>query len=799
MKLSKRWLLDYTALSFEDRAFAEDMSISGSKVETVEHEGAELENIVVGQVVSIVPHPDSDHMFVCMVNTGGAEAIQIVTGAQNVKQGDFVPVALSPSKIAGGKTIKAGKLRGVLSNGMLCSLDELGLTQNDFPYQTEDGIFILGEDCGKTIGQDIRESLNFNETIIDFEITSNRPDCLSVIGLAREVAATYETELNLAEPPLPLGADAPQAKLSVEIQNPDLCYRYAGAVVCDVKIAPSPRWLRERLRASGVRPINNIVDITNFVMLEYGQPMHAFDLRYVDEGKIIVRNAREGESITTLDGTKRPLEPSMLVIADANKPVAVAGVMGGEYSGIMDDTTTIVFESACFNGLRTRLTAQKLGMRTEASGRYEKELDPASCLPCLYRALELVAQLGAGTLDGGIIDEFPTPKPSRTIHFDAAWINRFIGFSCPEKTQRAILEKLGCKVEGDTVTPPSFRGDLNEPCDLAEEVARIYGYGKIESTPLTGTADGQLTAEQKLRRKVGEILRGQGLTEAMTYSFHSKKNYDKLLLPADHWLRNGVTITNPLGEETSFMRTCPVPSLLEVLGRNYAARNKAAWIYELSKVFRPKETIGTGRDAQLPDEQIKITLGLYGAGADYNLLQGVCETLLEGCGINDYEKKPATESTFLHPGRAAEWFVDGEEIVMIGEVMPQVAENFGIGERCWAAVIQLKLLLEKGNPNPKYKHLPKYPAVTRDLAIVCGKATPAAALSKAIREGAGKLLESLELFDVYEGAQVGAGKKSVAYSLVLRSKETTLTDEQADAAVKRAVKALGAIGAEIRS
>jgi phenylalanyl-tRNA synthetase beta chain len=795
MNLSKNWLSEYISLpeDMTDKAFAEAMTISGSKVERFERTGAELENIVVGLVTAAEKHPDSDHLWICQVDVGD-ETVQIVTGAQNVTLGCYVPVAKDNSVVAGGKRIKKGKLRGVLSNGMMCSLEELGLTVHDFPYAEEDGIFLLGEDCERKPGLDIHTAIGLDDTVTEFEITSNRPDCLSVAGLAREAAVTFHLDFNFQIPAIRQGQGNAAELLKVRIDAPELCYRYAGAVVNHVRVKPSPRWMRERLRASGVRPINNIVDITNYVMLEYGQPMHAFDLRYLEGNQVVVRLAQAGESITTLDGAERALEPDMLVIADARKPVAVAGVMGGEYSGIMDGTTTIVFESACFQGMQVRRTAKRLGLRTEASARYEKELDPSNCLGSLARALQLIAELDAGDLVGDAVDVFPTPKPVRTLPFDPAWVNRFIGIDCPAREQAAILERIGCKVESDTISVPSFRGDLEDKADIAEEIARFYGYDKIPSTPLQGLADARLTEAQQLERKISETLLALGCSEIQTYSFISPKAYDKLTLPESHWLRESIVIKNPLGEDTSVMRTTPVPSMLEVLARNYNAHNGSAVFYELATVYRPRQ--GTG---DLPEEKIMPAIGCYGPEVDFFALKGIVEELLRQVGTTDYDVEAVMDDPGFHPGRAAVFKLeDGTFLAELGEISPAVQENYGLGIRTYVAVLDFNTLLASRDPVKTYRQLPRYPAVMRDLALVCDAALPVLTLQKAITQAAGSLLENLSLFDVYTGSQIAAGQKSVAFSLRLRSAKATLTDEEADACVKRCVKALEKIGAQLR-
>lgn len=793
MNLSKKWLNTFVEINASDRDFSEALTISGSKVESYEHEGADLKNIIVGQVLSLEKHPDSDHLWICQIEVGKDEPIQIVTGAQNLKAMDYVPVAMHDSYVAGGKHIKKGKLRGVPSNGMLCSLDELNLTIHDFPYAIEDGIFVLGDYCDKTPGMDIHEAIGLNDVITEFEITSNRPDCLSVTGLAREAAATYKLPFFVPEPQVKQGEGDVNELLSVQILDDEKCYRYAGAVVKNVRVAPSPRWMRERLRASGVRPINNIVDITNYVMLEYGQPMHAFDLRYLDGNSVIVRNAENGEKITTLDGVERELTPDMLVIADENKPVAVAGVMGGEYSGIMDDTNTIVFESACFNGASVRRTAKKLGMRTEASARYEKELNPLGCKTSLMRALELVQLLDAGDVVNGIVDCDHADHNLRTLPFDPEWVNNFIGINVSAEEQKEILERIDFKVENDTIIIPPYRNDIEHNADISEEIARFYGYQNIPNRALAGVANGKFTPMQQLERKINEVLLSCGMTEITTFSFISPKAYDKICLPSDSPRRNSIVITNPLGEDTSIMRTTALPSILDVLSRNYNNRNAAAWVYELATEFVPN-----GAD-ELPDENQKVALGMYGDDCDFYAMKGVVEELLEKVGVENYDVEPVTDNPTFHPGRTARITVDGKELGFLGEIHPQVQENYGIGAKVYLAELDVNTMFETRNPQKFYKPLPKFPASVRDLAFVCDRDIPVLKLERAISEAVGAVLENISLFDVYEGSQIAEGKKSVAFSLRLRSPERTLTDEEADAAMKRAVKALDKMGIALRS
>lgn len=797
MNLSMKWLSDYVTLDTTVKEFCAAMTMSGSKVEVATEEGSEIKNVVVGKLLSVVPHENSDHLVVCQVDVGQEQPIQIVTGAPNVKAGDIVPVALCGAELPNGVKIKKGKLRGVESNGMLCSLGELGLTVHDFPYAIADGIFLIQEDC--QIGQDIHEAIGLNDTSVEFEITSNRPDCLSVTGLAREAAATYHVPLNLKKPTFQ-GIDGNiQDALQVEIQNKEKCPRYAAGIVKNVKIAPSPRWMRERLRASGVRPINNLVDITNYVMLEYGQPMHAFDLRYVKDGKIVVRNAAEGETITTLDGVTRTLSPEMLVIADAEKPIAVAGVMGGEYSGIMEDTNTVVFESAYFEPVQVRRTAKKLGMRTDASARYEKGLDPEGCLRTLERAFELVELLGAGEPVRTHIDLDYNEKQRNRIPFDPAWINKFLGTDISREEMCDTMKMLEIEVDGDTCISPSFRIDLERPADIAEEVARIYGYNNIPSTVIKGVANASLTPKQKFRRTLENATVAVGCYGILTYSFISPKYFDKIALPADSSLRKTVVISNPLGEDTSVMRTTTLPSMLETLSLNYKNRNAAVALYEIGKEYLP-----TAPD-KLPEEPDRLTIGMYGDDADFFTLKGMVETILETAGLHDCTYKacgtdsPFGETCALHPGRSAVIYAGETPIGYLGEVHPTVQKNYDIGTRTYVA----KLLIDEMQPLAQteitYQPLPKFPAITRDLSLVCADEIPVGDLQAAMKKAVGNILEQITLFDVYKGEQIAAGMKSVSFSIRMRSHEGTLTDEQADAAMKRVLKALKEHGATLRA
>ena len=792
MDLSLRWLGDYVDTGVTPKQFCDAMTMSGSKVECYSEEADFISNCVVGKILSVEKHPDADKLQICQVDVGG-RTVQIVTAATNVFPGALVPVALDNSTLANGVKIKKGKLRGVVSEGMFCSVAELGVTVHDFPYAVEDGILII-EECCKP-GDDIRTALGLNDTTVEFEITSNRPDCLSVIGLAREAAATFDKELHLPKPETENESGDINELLSVEVKNPVLCPRYVARMVKNIKIAPSPRWMRERLRASGVRPINNLVDITNYVMLEYGQPMHAFDYKYLKGGKIVVRNAAEGESITTIDGTERMLTPDMLVICDEEKPSCVAGVMGGEYSEIQDDTDTVVFESANFLGSSVRITAKKLGMRTESSGRFEKGLDSRMCMDAVNRACQLVEMLGAGEVVGGYIDIDNANEAPVTVDFCPEWINRFLGIDIPAEKMVSILEKIGYKVENGVITVPSFRaGDTRHKADIAEEIARFYGYDVIPNTAVTGAAQGGLTAEQKFEKRLGELLRANGCYEIETYSFISPKYYDKINLPEDSELRRSVVITNPLGEDTSVMRTTCVPSMLEVIARNYNNRNLAGRLYEMGKVYLPKETPDI-----LPDERAVAVVGTFGDKEDFFALKGILNEAFEKLGVLGVEYSALRTDPAFHPGRCAEITVGEKKIGVIGEISPAVLENYGIGTRAYVASVDIADIFASRIVDKKFKPTPRFPASTRDLAVICDDEIPAASLEKAIRTGAGKLLEKVELFDVYKGASVAPGKKSVAYSMTLRAPDRTLTVEECDRAVAKVLKELEKLGAKLRA
>lgn len=792
MDLSIRWLKDYVDIGdISMRDFSEAMSMSGSKVEGWTTEFEDVKNVVVGKILSVEPHPDSDHLVICQLDVGQQELVQIVTGASNVHVGDMVPAALHKSQLPNGVKITKGKLRGVMSNGMMCSIAELNLTKGDFPYAAEDGIFLLQEDC--QVGQDIASAIGCNDTCVEFEITPNRPDCLSVLGLAREAAVTFGKELKMHTPQVKgCGGDI-HDYLSVEVRNPQLCPRYTAKVVKNVKIGPSPRWMRERLRASGVRPIDNIVDITNYVMLEYGQPMHAFDIEYVKDHKIIVRNAVSGETIQTLDGVDRTLSEDMLVIADSEKASAVAGVMGGEHSGINENTHTVVFESACFKGSSVRITAKKLGMRTESSGRFEKGLDAQNCLLAVMRACELVELLGAGEVVDGVIDVDNTNYQPTRIHLDADWTNRFLGTDIPKEQMVKILTDLQFQMEGDEIIVPSFRSDVEHKADIAEEIARFYGYNNIPTTIAKGSPEGGYNEYQKFERVVNQNMLAQGMYEIMTYSFVSPKQYDKIRLPKDDPKRQSVVIRNPLGEDTSIMRTNAIPSMMDILSKNYNNRNGAVSLYEIGNEYIPVE------GELLPDEVPNLVLGMYGDDKDFFTLKGVVENLLDTLAIREYDVDAKSDDPTFHPGRCAVLSKDGEEFGIIGEVHPLVCANYGINTRVYVGKLKLRKLFAMMDTQRSYVPMPKFPASTRDLALLCDDALPVMTMEKAIKAAAGKILEKIELFDVYKGSQIAQGKKSVAFNISMRASDRTLTDEEVNGAMSKILKALEELGAQIRS
>lgn len=803
MKLPLSWLEDYTDIKTTPKEYASALTMSGSKVEGIEVQGEEIKGVVAGKIVSVEKHPDADRLLVTKIDVGN-EIIQVVTGATNIKEGDFVPVALDGATLPGGKKIKKGKLRGVESCGMMCSISELGLTTDDYPNAVEDGIFILEGDIiaemniDEIPGMDIKDILLLDDTIIDFEITSNRPDCFSIIGLARESAATFETEFKKPEIKVKEEGESIDGQVSVEIKASDLCYRYAARVVKNVKIGPSPEWMRRRLKAAGVRPINNIVDITNYVMLEMGQPMHAFDMRFLKDRKIIVRTARDGEIMKTLDDQDRVLDPSVLVIADSEKPVAVAGVMGGANSEILPDTAEVLFESANFNGISVRLAAKKLGMRTESSSRFEKGLDPENVLDALNRAAQLVEMLGAGTVCKGVVDCYPNKSTKRQIPFNPDNINALLGTDISRSRMAEIFKRLEIVLnpDGQTVTVPSFRPDLECEADLAEEVARFYGYNNIKPTLLEGKAAtvGARTRKQKIEQILHQTMLSCGLSETYTYSFTSPKVFDMINLPEDSELRKAVVITNPLGEDFSIMRTTTLPDMLEVMATNYNRRAEEVRLFEMSHVYLPKSVPVN----ELPKEKPVLTIGMYG-NVDFYDLSGIVEEIMDVLGIRKFEFLPVKDNLSFHPGRTAKLMIGGKECGIFGQIHPGVAEKFEAAQESLIGMIDIEPLVEAANLSAEYKPLPKYPAVTRDIAMLVDEDVLVKQIEKLIRSNAGDILEEIKLFDVYKGKQVPEGKKSVAYSLTFRASDRTLTDEEVGKSMSRILGALAEkLGAQLR-
>ena len=795
MNLNRKWLHEeFVDLShISDKEYVEKLTVFAQKVETYERMDAEIKNVVVGKVVSIVRHENSDHMWVCQVDVGQEEPVQIVTGAQNVKQGDLVPAALHNSWLPGGIHITKGKLRGEKSNGMLCSFTELGLTQNDLPGAYEDGIWILNdEDCKP--GDDINKIIGNDDTIVEFEITNNRPDCYSIIGLARESAAAFGMQMKHHEPVVK-GSDTGSIfeKLDVEVPAEELCNRYTSRMVTNVKVGPSPKWLRQRLRANGVRPINNIVDITNYVMLEYGQPMHAFDYRYVNSGKIVVREAEEGEVLTTLDGVVRNLTPGMLVIADEDRAIGLAGIMGGENSEIVDDTTQVVFESANFNGTSIRQTALALGMRTDASGKFEKNLDPMMTVPAVQRACELIELLEAGDVMDGMIDIINYVPSPKTLPLEPEKINKLLGTDISKEDMIKYLNLLEIEVEDDMIKVPSFRPDLNLMADIAEEVGRSYGYNEIPTTAFKTSTQGGYSPEMIMENEAGTICRSLGFSEIITYSFVSPAIFDQIRIPADSDLRKAMKIQNPLGEDTSIMRTIALPSMLDILGRNNAYHNQSAKLYELAKIYLPKE------GQPLPEEPKMLMLGAFGAEENFFTLKGELDAILNRLRMPKATYTAVNDNPSYHPGRCAKVSMNGFDLGYIGQVHPLVAKNYGMDCEVYCSEINFSAMFDLRQPEPTYTPLPKYPTVTRDLAVVCDEAITVQQVEDVITASAGKLLQDVRLFDIYRGTGIAEGKKSLAFSMALRADDRTLTDADSEAVMSKVLTALEEkLGAKLR-
>lgn len=801
MDLSMKWLNDYVKIDAPIREFAEKMTMSGSKVETYEDLRGVVDRVVLGKVVSLKRHEDSDHLWICQTDVGRGEPIQIVTGAQNVYEGAVIPTVLDGGTVIDRKNktvqkIKKGKLRGAESNGMFCSFEEMGLDNAQVPYSSPDGVLVLNDDpdfARMTVGEDAFKALGLDDVRVEFEITNNRPDCLSVLGLAREASATFGVPLNIKKPSF-RGIDGDiREELSVTVENTKLCSRYMAAKVKNVRIAPSPRWMAERLRASGVRPINNFVDITNFVMLEYGHPMHAFDARYLQGNKIVVRSAREGETIKLLDEAKEPiaLSPEMLVICDEKQPVAVAGVMGGEHSGIWDDTTEVIFEAACFDGVSVRRTAKKIGERTEASARFEKGIDPVNAQNALYRALELVEELGCGEVLRTVIDEDHSNKAPHRLRHDYRWVNEFLGSDVSEAEQIDILRRLGYEYDEGTheITVPSVRVDMLLPCDIAEEIARIYGYNRIPTTTPKLSSQGKITAEQRFSDRTVEIMLSQGCMETMTFSFISPKNYEKLRIREEE--RRSVALLNPLGEDTSVMRTTMLPSMTELIVRNINNRNSGGRFFEIGRRYLPNASAD-----ELPEERDSLCIGLYGEDESFFTLKGIAEELFEKLSVPVRFERKTDDKTF-HGGRCALVTAAGKTIGTLGELHPAAAEAFGVKERIYLAEFDLGIMRECAADEKKYRPLPKFPAILRDLSLVCDEALSSGELIETISKAADHL-ERATLFDLYRGAGIPEGKKSVSYKLTFRRADRTMEAEEADRSVEKILKALAEKGVTLR-
>lgn len=787
MNLSKTWLSDFVNVDgISTKEYCDRMTDTGSKVECFEELGNDIENVVVARILKITPHENSDHLQICQVDVGNQKTVQIVTGAQNIFEGAIVPAALPVAHLPGGVVIKSGKLRGVLSDGMLCSMGELNLTEHDMPGKEPNGILILDESFADKIGTDIRDALMLRDTVVEFEITSNRPDCLSVIGLARETAVSFDRPFKPHTPVVKgvQDGDTVGNYLSVNIDAPNLCYRYMARVVKNVKIEPSPLWLRMRLRASGIRPINNIVDITNYVMLEYGQPMHAFDYACLNGSSIVVRRAHQGEAFRSLDDQEHVLTEDMLVIADSDRAVALAGVMGGANSEIKDGTTTVVFESACFNGASVRVTAKKNGMRTESSARYEKGLDPENCRGGLDRACELIELLGAGEVVNEWIDVYPTPKKVEALEFCADKINRFLGTDIAETDMKAMLTALEIRIDGDRLIPPTFRADLTCMNDIAEEVARIYGYNRIKATTIHAEmTQGGRTRKQQFEVDVEKAMCGMGLNQIQSFSFISPKYYDKIRLAADSKLRNSVVISNPLGEDTSVMRTTALPSMLEILTRNYNFNNENVRLFEIATVYLPTDA------ESLPNENKTLIAGMYG-DCDFFTAKGVCENILKLAGIQNVVYRADDTNPSYHPGRCACVYSGKLCLGTLGQVHPLVMQNYGVDQNVYAVELDFDAIFAHMASEKMYTPLPKFPATTRDFSFVCEEALEVGTIEAVMQQAGGKLVESIVLFDIYRGPQVGDNKKSVSMRMTLRAADRTLTVEEAEKTANKVLNAL---------
>ena len=809
MNTALSWIKAYVPeLSCTDQEYTDAMTLTGTKVETFERLDKNLEKIVIGQIEKIEKHPDADKLIICQVNIG-SEVIQIVTGAPNVKEGDKVPVVLDGGKVAGGHdggplpedgiAIKAGKLRGIPSNGMMCSIEELGSSRDMYPEAPEYGIYIFPEDA--EVGADAVEALGLRDTVFEYEITSNRVDCYSVLGVAREAAATFKKPFIAPKVEVKENQEKVEDYISVEVEDKDLCTRYCARVCTNIKIGPSPKWMQRRLAASGIRPINNLVDITNYVMEEYGQPMHAFDLDTVAGHKIIVRRAKDGDVFQTLDGQMRNLDGEMLMICDAEKQIGIAGIMGGENSKITDNVKTVLFEAATFNGANIRKSAKRLGLRTDASGIFEKGLDPRNAKAAIDRACQLIEELGCGEVVSGTVDVCEPLAELRRIKFDSKRINDLLGTDVSEKEMEEIFERLELTMETESdgtrvLVIPSFRQDLEGIADIAEEVARFYGYDKIPMTLPSGEATtGKLPFKLRIEQKARDIAEFCGFSQGMCYSFESPKVFDKLLLDSDDVLRNAITIANPLGEDFSIMRTISLNGMLTSLATNYNRRNKDVRLYELGNIYLPKSL----PLEELPDERMQFTLGMYGEG-DFFTMKGVVEEFFDSIGM---DKKavydPKAGKNFLHPGRQANIIYDGKVVGYLGEVHPEVCDNYDMKTKAYVAVLDMPEILPFATFDRKYEGIAKYPAVSRDISMVVPKDILVGQIEAMIGQRGGKILEDYKLFDIYEGSQIKEGFKSVAYSITFRAKDRTLEEADVAGVMKKILNGLESMGIELRS
>ena len=805
MNTSLSWIKAYVPdLDVTAQEYTDAMTLSGTKVEGYEVLDADLDKIVIGQIDKIEKHPDADKLIICQVNVG-SESVQIVTGAHNVNEGDKVPVVLDGgrvagghepgSRVAGGIKIKKGKLRGVESCGMMCSIEELGSNRDMYPEAPEEGIYIFPEDT--EVGASAIEALGLNDVVFEYEITSNRVDCFSVVGIAREAAATFGKEF---QPPVVTktgNAEDVNDYIKVTVKDSDLCPRYCARVVKNIKIGPSPKWMQRRLASVGIRPINNLVDITNYVMEEYGQPMHAYDLDTIADREIIVRKAAKGEKFTTLDGQEREMDESVLMICDGEKSIGIAGIMGGENSMITDDVQTMLFEAACFDGTNIRKSSKKIGLRTDASGKFEKGLDPNNAQSAIDRACQLVEELGAGEVVGGMVDVYGKKKEPVRVPFDQDEINSLLGTNISKEEMIGYFKKIDLEYDEETneVIAPTFRHDLFRMADLAEEVARFYGYDNIPTTLPKGEATtGKLSFKLRVEEVARDIAEFCGFSQGMTYSFESPKVFDKLMIPADAPLRQTVEIMNPLGEDYSIMRTTSLNGMLTSLATNYNRRNKNVRLYELGNVYIPKALPLT----ELPEERMQFTLGMYGDG-DFFSMKGVVEEFFEKVGLHKKETyDPNAGKPYLHPGRQANIIYDGKVVGYLGELHPDVADAYGIGTRAYVAVIDMPEIVERASFDRKYTGIARFPAVTRDISMVMPKDILVGQVEEVIEKKGGVYLESYALFDLYEGAQIKEGYKSVAYSIVFRAKDKTLEDSEVSESMDRILKALEGMGIELR-